>query len=192
MSDRTETTETMLPAEMPSATMPMIPGRRLYARRWDSWHEGLFDGMEAAAAAYARGERLPSEENTMFWDWAQSSFHEQGRRAAEEVTQELEQLDAADDAPPLWDLATWRVLGKRSYATGYAWALQVEIRRLLFGGLGVYPEDRAAYIQARGTEAERAASPMPWDVVDDWRPLPITPASLQLLADMEAPEKRTT
>lgn len=133
-----------------------VSGRSMYKRRWDAWHEGVFDAMEVAQLAYDRGERLPSDdEHTMFWAWAHESFQRQGRHAAEEVTDELERGMAAlqaDYGEPVWDGETWRELGQRSYARGYSWALHVELRRLCFGSGGVMPEDREAYNQARGQD----------------------------------------
>lgn len=128
-----------------------ITGRRMYRRRWDAWHEGVFDAMEAAQRAYDRGDRLPSDEHAMFWAWAHESFRRQGQQAAEEVTRELEYED--DEEGAIWDDETWRELGQRSYARGYAWALHVELRLLSFGRGGVHAEDRLAYRQARGVRA---------------------------------------
>lgn len=140
----------------PMPPLSGITGRRMYRRRWDAWHEGVFDAMEDALRAYDRGERLPADENGMFWAWAHESFRSQGQRAAEEVTREIEnkeddQDDEEDDEGAIWDGETWRELGQRSYARGYAWALHVELRRLSFGRGGVLPEDRAAYRQERGS-----------------------------------------
>lgn len=129
-----------------TTTTTGMPGRS------SPWYDGVFDAMEDAVEAHSRGERLPSEAHTMFWAWANESFQTQARRAAEEVTHELEQEAAAQRADgllPFWNGEIWRAMGARCYATGYAWALQVEVRRLRFGGAGVLPEDREAYALAR-------------------------------------------
>lgn len=166
MNDATRDTtiETRSAIAEPMPPLSGITGWRMYRRRWDAWHEGVFDAMEDAQRAYDRGERLPSDENGMFWAWAHDSFRCQGQRAAEEVTRELEiEEDKKDDQEgdeddegdegAIWDGETWRELGQRSYAHGYAWALHVELRRLSFGRGGVRAEDRAAYRQARGVRA---------------------------------------